>query len=53
MLLTQGLHTFSSVCKSLSNDDVGFSRDAVFEEVRPGTGFEIGDFFKEKLGGLP
>ena len=29
------------------------SRDTVFEEKRPGAGFETGDFVKEKLGGLP
>ena len=29
------------------------SRDTVFKEIRPGAGFETGDFVKEKLGGLP
>ena len=33
--------------------DVGVSRDTVFQEIRPGAGFETGDFFEEKLGGLP
>ena len=39
------------MCKGLSNDAVGVSRDTVFEEVRPGAGFETGDFVKERLGG--
>ena len=29
------------------------ARDTVFQEIRPGVGFETGDFVKEKLGGLP
>ena len=29
------------------------SRDTVFKEIRPGAGFETGDFVEEKLGGLP
>ena len=41
------------VCKGLSIDGVGVSRDTVFQEVRRGAGFESGDFVKEKLGGLP
>ena len=28
------------------------SRDTVFQEIRPGVGFETGDFDKEMLGGL-
>ena len=36
----------------LSIDDLGMSRDTVFQEIRPGAGFETGDFVKEKLGGL-
>ena len=39
--------------KVLSIDDVGVSRDTVFQELRPGAGFETGGFVKEKLGGLP
>ena len=39
------------VRKGLSIDDVGVSRDTVFQEIRPGAGFEAGDFVKEKLGG--
>ena len=35
----------------LSIDDVGVSRGTVFHEVRPGAGFETGDFVKEKDGG--
>ena len=41
------------VCKDLSIDVVGVSRDTVFQEVRPGAGFETGDFVKEKLGERP
>ena len=41
------------VCKGLSIDDVGVSRDTVSQEIRPGAGFETGDFVEEKLGGLP
>ena len=37
--------------QGLSIDDVGVSRDTVFQEIRPGTGFETGDFAKEKSGG--
>ena len=39
------------VCKGLTIDDVGVSRDAVFEEIWLGADFETGDFVKEKLGG--
>ena len=41
------------VCGGLSNDDVRVVRGAVFQEIRPGAGFQTGDFVKEKLGGLP
>ena len=41
------------VCKGLSNDDVGLARDTAFQEIRPEAGFKTGDFFKEKLAGLP
>ena len=40
-------------CKGLSIDDVGVSRNTVFQEIRPRAGFETGDFVKGKLGGLP
>ena len=40
------------VCKGLSIDDVEVSRDTVVQEIRPGAGFETGDFVKETLGGL-
>ena len=33
--------------------DVGGARDTVFQEMRPGVGFETGDFVKEMLGRLP
>ena len=41
------------VCKGLSADDVGVSRDAAFQEIWPGAGFETGEVVREKLGGLP
>ena len=41
------------VCKGLSVDDVGVSRDTTFLQIRSGAGYETGDFVKEKLGGLP
>ena len=40
------------MCKGLSIDDVGVSRDPAFQEIRPGAGLETGDFVKETLGGL-
>ena len=39
------------ICRRLSNDCVVVARDTVFQEIRPGVGFETGDFVKEKLGG--
>ena len=40
------------MCKVLSIDDVGVSRDTVFQEIQSGAGFETGDFVKEKgVGG--
>ena len=39
------------MCKGLSIDDVGVSRDTVFQVIRPGGGFETGEFVEEKLGG--
>ena len=57
LLLLKKKYTYSlyvSVFKSLSIDDVGMSRDTAFQEmIRPGAGFETGDFVKERLGGLP
>ena len=40
-------------CKGLSIDDVAGSRDTVFviQEIRPGAGFETGDFGVRKVGG--
>ena len=40
-------------CEGLSNDGAGLENGAVFQELRPGAGFETGDFVKYKLGGLP
>ena len=31
----------------------GGARGSVFQEIRPGVGFETVDFAKEMLGGLP
>ena len=45
--------TYFLVCKGLSIDDVGVLKDTIFQEIRPGAGFETGDFVKEKLAGLP
>ena len=40
-------------CKGVSNGDVGVARGTVFQAIRLGAGFKIGDFVKEKLRGLP
>ena len=48
-----GVSTYIFVRKGQSIDDVRVSRDTVFQEIRPGVGFETSDFVKEKLGGLP
>ena len=45
----QNVSMYFLVCEDLSNDDVGGSRDTIFQEIRPGAGFETGDFVKEKL----
>ena len=37
------------LCKGLSIDDVGVSRDTVLNEVRPGSGFETGNSVKGTL----
>ena len=54
---TDSLGNRVSICfvvrKDLSIDDVGVSRDNVFHEIRPGAGFETGDFVKERLGEVP
>ena len=39
------------VCKSLSIDDVGVTRDTVYQEIRSRAGFKTSDFVEEKLGG--
>ena len=39
--------------QSLSIDDVGVSRDTVFQEIRSGGGSETGDFVDRKLGRIP
>ena len=45
------MSTYFLVCKGVSIDDVGVSRDIVYQEIRPGAGFETGDFVQEKLEG--
>ena len=35
----------------VSIDDVGVSRNTVFQEIRPGAGFETAEFVNEKVGG--
>ena len=40
------------MCKGLTIDDVGVSRrDTVFQEIRPGAGFETGDFVNKNWRG--
>ena len=53
-ILLKKTHIPLSSCvqrNTVPNDDVGVSRGTVFQEIRPGAGFEIGDFVNEKLGG--
>ena len=38
------------VCHGLSNNDLGVARGIVFQELRPGAGFQTGDYVREKLG---
>ena len=38
------ISTYFLLCKGLSIDDVGVSRDTVFQEIRSGAGFETIDF---------
>ena len=40
-------------CKGLTIDDVRVSRNTEYQVIRPGPGFETGDFVKETLGALP
>ena len=47
------IYMYTFVCKCLTIDDVEVSRDTGFQDIRPGAGFETGDFVNEKLGGLP
>ena len=53
LLKTKYPSIFFCAKKGLSIDDVGVSRDTVFQEIRSGADFETGDFVKEKLGELP
>ena len=43
MNTTYSYTSYLIVCKSLSNDDVGVSRDTIFQEIRPEAVFETGD----------
>ena len=53
ILFDRKVSTYFLVCKGISINDVGVSRDTVFQEIRlPGAGFETADFVKEKLGEL-
>ena len=49
--MTTKFFMYFLLCKGLSNDDVGGARDTLFQQIRPGAGFETGDFVKEMLGG--
>ena len=53
--LKQSIHVFSCVQRKAyrSLTSVCVSRDTVLQEIRPGAGFETGDFVEETLGGLP
>ena len=55
--MKKNIFTFALVClhKGPSIDDVGVASVTAFQEMRPGTGFETGDFVKDKLrgGGVP
>ena len=42
-MLAKGYRTMTS----------GGARGTLLQEIRPGAGFETGDFVKETLGGLP
>ena len=53
---TKSSHVFLFAKKGLSNDNVGGeggARGTAFREIRPGAGFETGDFVQKMLGGLP
>ena len=39
------------MCKGLSIDDVGVSRDTVFQEIRPGAGLKLAISLKTSWGG--
>ena len=45
--MKNSIFLFFFACKGLSNDDVGAARGTVFQEIRPGVGFETGDFVKD------
>ena len=38
-------------CKGLSNDDIEVAGATAFQEIRPGAGFNTGDFVEKTLGG--
>ena len=39
------------MCKGLTIDGVGVSRDTVLQEIQPGADFETDEIAKDKLGG--
>ena len=45
--------TYSLACKRSSKNEVGVARGIVFQKIRPGAGFDTGDFIQERLWGLP
>ena len=49
----QYIANYVLVCKGVSSDDVVVTRDAVFRGIRPGAGFETGNFRKERVGAIP
>ena len=51
-IIEKNISKYFVVCEGLTIDDAGVSRDTVFQKIRPGAGFETGDFVKETLGGL-
>ena len=47
------LHVLSCSQSTVEQRRRGGARGTVFKEIRPGAGFETGDFVQEKSGGLP
>ena len=53
ILLEKNMPKYFLGCKGLSIDDVGVSRDNVFQEIQPEARFETQCFVQEKVGGIP